>query len=453
MKRAALILLAALVPVLAQAVDFDFTCSDNIKWGALNNTFQAKCYLTNNEATVQLFYVEKTEELPSFMWSAPLCVDGDCLAPNVMADTLSLDPSEVTEVGIYFNAFIDQGGAVVALRVEPLGVPAEAAAETLAAITNGVNVLLIDDDGAQATESYYIDALPAGTTYGRWIRSVEAPTAAVLGAIRKVIWFTGGESPTLNSTDRTILSTYFGTVNRKLFLCGQDIAYDLCDPSSPNYSTSACDFLEDVLRASYEADDAGTTDVTGDGTDPIGQDLSFSIAGGAGNQSSPDGISPAGIGNACFTYDGASLDGGVHWNDGTKRGVYLSFGLEGISSLTTRQTIMQRVFNYWSATVDVESGDPGAPARTALFENRPNPFNPATTLAFSVEREGRALVRIHDAAGRVVRTLLDRSVPAGPATVVWDGNDDSGAPAASGVYFARLTAGKASETRKITLIR
>jgi len=452
MKRAVpIILLAVLAPMSAGAVDFDFTCSDNAKFGAINQTFQLKCNLTNNEATTQQFHIEKEEDLPSFMWSASLCIEGACLAPNVMRDTLELAPSETQEVAVYINAFIDEGGAVVSLLAEPLGVPAEAAVETLVAISNDVDVLLIDDDGAQATEDYYIDALPAGTTYGRWVRSVEAPTLAVLNTIRKVIWFTGDETPTFDATDRSNLSSYVGFTNRKLFVCGQNIAYDLCDPSSPNYSTAACDFVEDALRVSYEQNDAGTTDVVGDGTDPIGQDLSFSIGGGAGNQTSPDGISPINGGNACFSYDGTAYDAGAHWNDGNKRGVTLAFGLEGITALTTRQTIMQRVFDYWSATVDVETGAP--PARTALLPNRPNPFNPVTTLHFTLKEEGRAVLRIHDASGRVVRTLLDGTAAAGPATAVWDGGDDAGAPVSSGVYFARLTAGKTSETRKITLIR
>jgi len=454
MKRAVpILLLAVLAPMSAGAVDFDFTCSDNIKFGALNNTFQIKCYLTNNEATTQEFYIEKEEELPSFMWSAPLCIDGQCLAPNVMNDTLELDPSETMEVAIYANAFIDEGGAVVVLSAEPLGVPGEAVAETLAAITNGVDVLLVDDDGAEDTEDYYIDALPAGKTYGRWVRSVEAPTLAVLNAIRKVIWFTGDETPTLDATDRSVLASYVTYTNRKLLVCGQDIAYDLCDPASPNYSTAACDFVEDVLRVSYDQNDAGTTSVVGDGTDPIGQDLSFSIGGGAGNQTSPDGVSPINEGNACFSYDGTSLDAGTHWNDGNKRGVTLAFGLEGITALATRQTIVQRVFDYWSATVGVEGGAGAPPARTALLPNRPNPFNPATTLHFSLKEEGRAVLRIHDAAGRVVRTLLDGPAAAGPASAVWDGNDEAGRPVSSGVYFVRLRADRTTETRKITLIR
>jgi flagellar hook assembly protein FlgD len=52
-----------------------------------------------------------------------------------------------------------------------------------------------------------------------------------------------------------------------------------------------------------------------------------------------------------------------------------------------------------------------------------------------------------------VRTLVDGEKPAGPHSAVWDGRDDSGSPAASGVYFYRLQAGNVTETRKMVLIK
>ena len=75
-----------------------------------------------------------------------------------------------------------------------------------------------------------------------------------------------------------------------------------------------------------------------------------------------------------------------------------------------------------------------------LGHARPNPFNPVTTIDFSLATDGRATIRVFDASGRVVRTLIDSPVDAGPHTVVWDGTTDAGRRAASGVYFLKMEA-------------
>jgi hypothetical protein len=66
---------------------------------------------------------------------------------------------------------------------------------------------------------------------------------------------------------------------------------------------------------------------------------------------------------------------------------------------------------------------------------------------------GSAEVTLHDVSGRRVRTLASGSYPAGYQRAVWDGRDDSGRPAASGVYFLRLATGGRSETLKLTVLR
>ncbi len=91
--------------------------------------------------------------------------------------------------------------------------------------------------------------------------------------------------------------------------------------------------------------------------------------------------------------------------------------------------------------------------RTALLAVRPNPFNPRTEIRFTLARAARATVRIHDARGAVVRTLLAADRPAGPGAVVWDGRNDAGGPVASGVYLCRLAADGTADTRRLTLVR
>lgn len=90
---------------------------------------------------------------------------------------------------------------------------------------------------------------------------------------------------------------------------------------------------------------------------------------------------------------------------------------------------------------------------TAIEANVPNPFNPSTEIRFSVGRAGPASVRIFDLQGRLVRTLLDGHLTAGPWTRVWDGRDDAGRRAPSGAYYVRLTAVGEAVGRKIMLLK
>jgi flagellar hook assembly protein FlgD len=62
-------------------------------------------------------------------------------------------------------------------------------------------------------------------------------------------------------------------------------------------------------------------------------------------------------------------------------------------------------------------------------------------------------VRIYDAAGRLVRTLVDGARPAGRYSELWDGLDSRGGAVASGIYFYRLDAGAFTQTKKMVLLR
>jgi hypothetical protein len=96
----------------------------------------------------------------------------------------------------------------------------------------------------------------------------------------------------------------------------------------------------------------------------------------------------------------------------------------------------------------------GAPpeARATIRKVFPNPFNPSTTVEFSLPQPGRAVVRIFDVKGRSVARLLDEDLPAGVFRVKWKGTSDGGSELASGVYHAVLeSAAGRSATRLIML--
>ena len=104
---------------------------------------------------------------------------------------------------------------------------------------------------------------------------------------------------------------------------------------------------------------------------------------------------------------------------------------------------------------DLVTGDdpPGVPDATFLAQNRPNPFNPSTSIDFGLKRRAHVSLRIYDAAGRLVATLVEGALPAGRHTAAWDGRGQGGRTAASGVYFYRLRTGDFERTRKMILMR
>lgn len=91
--------------------------------------------------------------------------------------------------------------------------------------------------------------------------------------------------------------------------------------------------------------------------------------------------------------------------------------------------------------------------RIALGRNFPNPFNGSTTIEFTLHRTVVAELTIYNVLGQPVRRLIHRRFDPGIQRIPWDGLDESGRSAASGVYVCRLTAGTFAQTRKILLVK
>ena len=93
------------------------------------------------------------------------------------------------------------------------------------------------------------------------------------------------------------------------------------------------------------------------------------------------------------------------------------------------------------------------PLPLTLHQNFPNPFNPSTTIRYYVPGKCRVRLEVYDVTGRLVARLVDRDQPAGHYGIEWNGGDNLGKKAASGIYFCRLQAGKDVRSRKMVLLR
>lgn len=93
-------------------------------------------------------------------------------------------------------------------------------------------------------------------------------------------------------------------------------------------------------------------------------------------------------------------------------------------------------------------------ATAYLGQAYPNPFNPQTTISYALPEAARVDLEVYDLAGRLVRRLVTGEArDSGVHLVNWNGQDEAGRAAASGIYLYRLNAGEISETRRMTLVR
>jgi hypothetical protein len=84
----------------------------------------------------------------------------------------------------------------------------------------------------------------------------------------------------------------------------------------------------------------------------------------------------------------------------------------------------------------------------ALSQNYPNPFNPATTISFNLPSKSFVSLKVYDALGREVATILSEELSAGTYSRQWNA---AGLP--SGIYFYRLQTGSFTETKKLVLLK
>ena len=106
----------------------------------------------------------------------------------------------------------------------------------------------------------------------------------------------------------------------------------------------------------------------------------------------------------------------------------------------------------WIRNVELSEEQPPV-YRNHLADNYPNPFNPATTIEFSIANDSHVNLSIYNVKGQLVRTLVDEFKINNHYKIVWDGKNDHGIPVASGVYFYRLETDSFSESKKLILMR
>lgn len=166
--------------------------------------------------------------------------------------------------------------------------------------------------------------------------------------------------------------------------------------------------------------------------------------------------------NYIFAFEDGPVDGqaylyhgvcGTAVNTPSFKTIYFSFDLSQIVSSTARQELMADLADWFGIT-PVANDDPETPQlSTSINSVYPNPFNPNTTIAYSMAKTEQVKLAVYNLKGQRVASLLDTIQTPGTHTLSWDGTDEAGKAVASGIYYLKLETPGTKVTRKITLIK
>ncbi len=317
-------------------------------------------------------------------------------------------------------------------------------------------VLIYDLDGTNRYSSFITRSLNSlGIENEVWVRAASGTIdATFLNAQFQTAIVLGGSASTevLSSTERTMFSAFAHAGNNLIF-SGQYLADEL------GHSDAA--MLSSIFGATHVADSIdrswGMT-VEGIAGDPIAGGMTLRCIGStdaANNQTSFGKCASTGSGTAFLQYSGHTGEFCAVRNlliSGAKT-AFLEFGLEGItngSPGTTRRNVFLDSLLTWMGHLRIdEAPKPEIPNQIRL-RAYPNPFNSEVSINFSAA--GEYDCELYNVRGQLIRHVAAGNQH-GDVQIIWDGTDDFGVAAPTGVYFAVARAKNRTAVCKLTLIK
>jgi aminopeptidase N len=225
--------------------------------------------------------------------------------------SLNIDPAADTHIATCILSFSNQNGY--------------AGADTFYMTIGTPAILLVDDDGPESFENYYLRSFVAkALPFQVWNVSHEGTPGDTLSFFDVVIWLTATEREnTLTGDDQTALAAYLDG-GGGLFLSGQDIGHDLSEMGN------GPDFFTDYLHASLIADVSSEYFLQGVSGDPISGEINLIQL--SGEQESPDVIAPLEGTSTTLAYSPSGNAAGIKYG-GDFRVVYFAVGFEGLERL------------------------------------------------------------------------------------------------------------------------
>ncbi len=152
----------------------------------------------------------------------------------------------------------------------------------------------------------------------------------------------------------------------------------------------------------------------------------------------------------------------IRGNDGINN---CAFAWQNSSANFENGLIFDAIENSWSRTdesyafclgegqVGIDDESEETPSNYELIWNYPNPFNATTSIQFSLKHSDDVTLSIYDIGGRLIKSVYDGSLSAGLHSVIWDGSNQSGETASSGIYFYRLQTSDEVHVNRMILLK
>jgi len=213
------------------------------------------------------------------------------------------------------------------------------------------------------------------------------------------------------------------------------------------------EFPYDVLKVNHIYNDACYDSVYGVAGDPITGGITAELSLQPYNWNDEIGIEPSAV--SIFTDAGATTCRGVRWDDASNKVVFMPFMYASLPK-TDQITVLGNVLTWFGTKIKFSSDDNDditIPKVFALSQNSPNPLKNRTIIHYAVPKETDVSLKLYNAAGQVIRTLVNATEKPGHKSVVWNGLDKNGRRVAQGIYFYRFSAGTFNATRKLLVVR
>ena len=271
--------------------------------------------------------------------------------------------------------------------------------------------------------------------------------------------------------DVQLLTSWLLGGDKDLYLSGDGLAADLTQSGSQSLT-----FLEDQMGLSLISSDLRpliggqtTPRILAEGGNPVFQTTTSWLAyGGCVAINTFDAVEPigtatrlaqftdpSGLGNQ-YIYSAATLNETFTGS----RIISMPYDFNYIwstpdtpAAATGRVNLLGEILAYFG--VSGQPGDISGVPDAAVFavRNYPNPFNPATSIEFTMPRRGHFSLKVYNVRGELVRTLVDEMREQGTDRVTWDGTNDAGRQVSSGVYFYEARTGDKVKVQKMALVK
>ena len=333
-------------------------------------------------------------------------------------------------------------------------------------------------------DKYDVNAPSSGVDNGPGSR---AKNKQLIDQYKKIVWDSGDlEMATISdgladkANDVAMLNLWMSTSPHSagLWVCGDDIAYELALSAAPGALTLLSTWCGvDYVETSYFNATGGrigggvvTPLITGDADSGVfvhgGVADKFYAYGGCFVINEFDVLDKTANGKYALrypVYNSQNYYAGISSDQLNSPGQIVRtmwFGFsyqyirdDKVAKPEDRFELAGDVFAWMNNVTNVDITPAYTPKSYNLAQNFPNPFNPSTSIKFDMKDKGFVALKVYNVAGQLVRTLVNGTKDAGSYTITWDGKNNRGGAVASGIYFYKMETKDFNQTKKMVMLR